>query len=107
MVACSEGIASVVDVKVAGGKQLGQAKLPGGLVDILAYDPALHHLYATTESKLVMLGLSESGDVTQLGATPVPAQTRSVVVDGKGNVYTGDQKSGALLRFKDPFAATE
>ena len=107
MVACSEGLTSVVDVKVPNGKQVGQAKLPGGIVDIIAYDAVLHHLYAATETKLVFLGLSADGAVTQLGTTVLPDQARSAVVDGKGNVYVGDQKGSGLLRYKDPFAATK
>ena len=103
----TEGLASVVDIKVAGGKQVGQAKLPGGLVDILAYDASLNHLYATTETKLVMLGVSADGSVKQLVATSLPDQARSVVADGKGFVYVGDQKGSGLLRFKDTFAASK
>ena len=105
MVACSEGLTSVIDVKAPTGKQVGQAKIPGGLLDIVAYDPVLQHLYATTDTKLVIAALGADGALTPLGTTAIPDQARSVVVDGKGFVYVGDQKGGGLLRFQDPFAA--
>ncbi len=106
IVGCAEGIASVVDITVPGGKRLSQVKLPGTDVDVLAFDPVLGHLYATPGERLAILGLSDHGVIKVIGTTPIPTQARSVVADGKGFVYVGDQKGSGLLRFQDPLPAS-
>jgi hypothetical protein len=105
-VACATGSIVVLDVEHAGAK-LGELPQGAGL-DVLSYDPTLHHLYVqgATSGDLGILGISPSGQPTHLGTVTTAASSTSVT-DESGHVFVGDPENGALVRVRDTFPATE
>lgn len=105
-VACAVGSIVVLDA-AHGGTKLGELNQGAGL-DILSYDPTLHHLYVqgVTSGDLGILGISPSGQPTVLGIVTTAASSTSVT-DGSGHVFVGDPESGELLRVRDTYQATE
>ncbi|MEP6860721.1 MAG: hypothetical protein ABJE66_08890 [Deltaproteobacteria bacterium] len=106
-VGCEEGKATALDV-VNGGKQLGTATTGKG-VDIIAYNPALSHLYVPggDAATLTILGVAAMGSLAVLGTVAVAADSHCVATDDAGHAYVCDPKSGALLVVTDPFPASK
>ena len=106
-VGCDEGKATALDV-AHDGKQLGAADTGTG-VDIIAYNPALAHLYVPggDSATLTILGVAASGKLDVLGSVAVAADSHCVAADDSGHAYVCDPKQGALLVVTDPFPATK
>jgi hypothetical protein len=105
-VACSGGSVVVLDAG-NGGAKLGQIAHGSGL-DILAYAPALHHLYVPGggAAGLGIVGVSVAGTPTLLGTVPAAHGSPEVTADDRGNAWVADQAGGRLLKIKDPYPAT-
>jgi DNA-binding beta-propeller fold protein YncE len=104
-VGCDEGKATALDV-AHDGKLLGTAETGKG-VDIIAYSPALGHLYVPggDSATLTILGVTAAGKLDTLGSVPVAADSHCVAADDAGHAYVCDPKQGALLVVTDPFPA--
>jgi outer membrane protein assembly factor BamB len=105
-VGCDEGKAFALDVS-HDGKQVGSADTGKG-VDIIAYSPALSHLYVPggDSATLTILGVAATGKLAVLGSVAVAADSHCVAADDAGHAYVCDPKQGALLVVTDPFPAT-
>ncbi len=105
-VGCDEGKAVVLDV-IHDGKQLATAATGKG-VDIIAYSPALAHLYVPggDSATLTILGVGPGGKLDVLGSVAVATDSHCVAVDDAGHAYVCDPKHGALLVVTDPYPAT-
>lgn len=106
VVACAEGLATVLDVEHE-GKELGRAKTGEG-VDIIAYDEARAHVYvpAAKSANLTILSLSPKGELAVLGTSPAASGVHSATTDGNGHVFIGDPSGGSLLVIQDEFPAS-
>ena len=106
-VGCEEGKATALDL-AHDGKQVGSADTGKG-VDIIAYDPALAHLYVPggDSATLTILGVAATGKLSVLGHVAVAADSHCAAVDDANHAYVCDPKSGALLVVTDPFSATK
>ena len=104
-VGCAEGGASVLDV-AQGGKVLDHLKAGEG-VDIIAYDPALRHLYVpgARSATLSILGVSTTGKLSLLGTFPTEKGCHGVAAVG-GKAFVPDPGEGRLLVIRDPYAAS-
>ncbi len=105
-VGCEEGRATVLDV-AHGGKRVASVATGKG-VDIIAYAPALAHLYVPggDSATLTIVGVGKTGALTTLGSVAVAADSHCVAADDRGHAYVCDPKHGALLVVTDPFPAT-
>jgi hypothetical protein len=105
-VGCDEGKAIALDVS-HDGKQLGTAATGKG-VDIIAYSPALAHLYVPggDSATLTILGVGPGGKLEVLGSVAAAADSHCVAVDDAGHAYVCDPKRGALLVVTDPYPAS-
>jgi len=106
-VACMDGSIIVLDV-ANGGDKLGELKQGAGL-DILSYDPTLHHLYVqgATSGDLGIIGISAAGEPSLLGVIPTAMGSSTSVTDEHGHVFVGDPAAGALIRIIDTYPKTE
>jgi hypothetical protein len=104
-VACKAGSVVALDVNSA-GKQVGKLKQGSGL-DIISYDPTLHHLYVqgSSSADLGIVAVASTGELTLLGVVPTAASSTSAA-DGHGNVFVGDPENGGLIRVRDTYPAT-
>jgi len=105
-VACMDGTIEVLDAANA-GKKLGEVMHGSGL-DILSYDPNLHHLYVqgAGSSDLGIVGISASGAPSLLGSVPTAASSTSAS-DENGHVFVGDLGAGGLIRVRDTYPKTD
>lgn len=105
-VACAAGSIVVLDA-AHGGAKLGELAQGAGL-DILSYDPGLHHLYVqgATTGDLGIVGISRSGEPALLGVVTTAASSTSAT-DENGHVFVGDPEGGGLIRVRDTYAMTE
>src|SRR5215469_10222979 len=101
-VGCDEGKLSVLSLST--GAQLGQASSGDG-VDIIAYNPQLHHGYLPGEESatLAVIGISSKGEATVLQTVKTARGSHCAAADDRGNVYICDPAAGGLLVLKDPF----
>jgi hypothetical protein len=105
-VGCDEGRATALDV-TRNGKQVGAAETGKG-VDIIAYAPALAHLYVPggDSATLTIVGVGKGGKLDVLGSIAVAVDSHCVAADDAGHAYVCDPKHGALLVVTDPYPAT-
>jgi len=101
-VGCAEGGVSVLDL-AHGGKVLDHLKAGEG-VDIIAYDPALRHLYVpgALSATLSILGVSAAGKLSLLGTFPTEKGCHGVAAVG-GKAFVPDPHGGRLLVMADPY----
>ncbi len=101
-VGCAEGGASVLDV-AHGGKILDHAKAGSG-VDIIAYAPALRHLYVpgARSATLTVFGVSKGGRLTRLGTVPTARGAHGAAA-GAGRVFVPVPSSGRVLVIADTY----
>jgi len=106
LVGCDEGKLSVLNLST--GAQLGQASSGDG-VDIIAYNPQLHHGYLPGEESatLAVIGISSKGEATVLQTVKTARGSHCAAADDRGNVYICDPAAGGLLVLKDPFPQSE
>jgi hypothetical protein len=102
---CSEGAAVVLDVG-RGGARLSKVAAGAG-VDIIAYAPALRHLYLPggKSATMAILGVSAKGQLSVLGTVPTAPGAHCVTADTNGSAYVCDPDRGQLLRYRDPHPA--
>jgi DNA-binding beta-propeller fold protein YncE len=105
LVGCAEGKAVVLDVN--GGKQLGTLERGSG-VDVIAYNPALGHLYlpGAKSGTMATLGVSATGALTLLGEVTTASGAHCVAADDKGDVLVCDPAHGQLLKYVDTHPAS-
>jgi DNA-binding beta-propeller fold protein YncE len=105
-VGCDEGKATALDV-AHDGKLLGSAETGKG-VDIIAYNPALSHLYVPggDSATLTILSVGADGKLGVLGSVATATDSHCVAADDLGHAYVCDPKQGALLVVTDPYAAS-
>jgi hypothetical protein len=106
-VGCDEGKATALDVTHE-GKQVGSAETGKG-VDIIAYNPALAHLYVPggDSATLTIIGVGAGGKLDVLGSVAVAEDSHCVAADDVGHAYVCDPKHGALLVVTDPYPVTK
>jgi len=102
-VGCDEGKAFALDV-AHDGKRVGTADTAKG-VDIIAYNPALAHLYVPggDSATMTILAVDKTGALAVLGTVAVAEDSHCVAVDDTNHAYVCDPKHGALLVVTDPF----
>jgi hypothetical protein len=90
------------------GKQVGSADTGKG-VDIIAYNPALGHLYVPggDSATLSIIAVGAGGKLDVLGSVAVAEDSSCVVADDAGHAYVCDPKHGALLVVTDPFPSVK
>ncbi len=99
-VGCKEGKVVALDLDHA-GKIEASAKVGAG-VDIIAWNPALHHVYAPGAISATMSVLDFSGGALKTVATvPTAAHAHCVATDGKSVAYVCDPGAGALIVYRD------
>ena len=103
-VGCEEGKATALDV-AHDGKQLGTVDTGKG-VDIIAYNPALAHLYVPggDSATLTIIGVDAAGKLAVARHRRRSPRIRTAsTADDSGHAYVCDPKHGALLVVTDPF----
>jgi hypothetical protein len=102
---CAEG--KLVMIDVATGKQLASAQSGSG-VDIIAFAPALRHLYfpGGKSKSMAVFGVSAKGDLALLGTVATAEGAHCVAADASGGAYVCDPRGGQLLKVSDPFPAS-
>ncbi len=99
-VGCKEGKVVALDLDHAGRIE-ASAKVGAG-VDIIAWNPALHHVYAPGAVSATMSVLDFSGGALKTVATvPTAAHAHCVATDGKSVAYVCDPGAGALIVYRD------
>ena len=99
-VGCEEG--KLESLNLADGHRLGEA-VAGSGVDIIAYNPKLHHAYLPGEESATMavIDISSTGTGKVLGTVAVAKGSHCVAVDDRDNAYVCDPQAGQLLMFHD------
>ena len=99
-VGCEEGKLAVLDVK--DGHKLGEASSGSG-VDIIAYDPKLHHAYlpGAESATMAVIGISADGSAKVLRTVAAARGSHCVIADDRDNAYICDPKHGQLLVLHD------
>lgn len=101
-VGCAEG--KVVTLDAADGRRLS-SKAVGRGVDIIAYDPNTHHLFAPAarSASLTILSVGRAGGLSLLGTVPAVPGAHCVTVDAAHRAYVCDPRHGRLLVYRDVF----
>ncbi len=101
-VGCAEGGTSVLDA-AHGGKILDHVKAGSG-VDIIAYSPALRHLYVpgARSATLTVFGVCKSGKLERLGTVPTARGAHGAAA-GAGRVFVPVPSSGKVLVIADRY----
>ena len=99
-VGCKEG--KVVALDTRNGHVIASAPVGAG-VDIIAWNPALRHLYApgATSANMTVLGYDGRAFDT-LARVPTAAHAHCVTTDGRRQAFVCDPGAGALLVYRDP-----
>jgi DNA-binding beta-propeller fold protein YncE len=99
-VGCEEGKLAVLDVK--DGHKLGEASSGAG-VDIIAYNPKLHHAYlpGAESATMALIGISAGGSPKVLGTVAAEKGSHCVTTDDRDNAYICDPAHGRLLVLHD------
>jgi hypothetical protein len=100
-VGCAEGGADVLDL-AHGGAVKDRFRFGAG-VDIVAYNPALRHLYvpASKTGQMAIAGVSDQGKLTLLGTVATAVGAHCAVADDRRQVWVCDPKAGRLLVVRD------
>ena len=103
---CNEGKVVALDVD-HGGKELGSAASGSG-VDVIAYNPALSHVYlpGASSATMAIVAVSPTGQLSVLGALPTSSGAHCVAADDRGGIWVCDPDHGQLLVFRDPYPAS-
>ncbi len=102
--ACSEGKVVALDVD-HDGAVLGSAKTGDG-IDVIAYAPALRHLYvpAARAATLSIVQVSDDGKLSVSGERSIAEGGHCATTDGRGDIWICDPAGGRLLQLHDPTA---
>src|SRR6185436_10264109 len=100
-VGCAEGGADVLDLAHDGAVK-DRFRFGSG-VDIVAYNPALRHLYvpAAKTGQMAVAGVSGEGKLTLLGTVASAQGAHCAVADDHRQVWVCDPKEGRLLVARD------
>ncbi len=99
-VGCKEGKVVALDLDHA-GKIEASAKVGAG-VDLIAWNPTLHHLYAPGAVSATMTVLDfQGGTLKPVATVPTAAHAHCVATDGKSVAYVCDPGAGALIVYRD------
>jgi DNA-binding beta-propeller fold protein YncE len=100
----SNGGVGVVDFA---GDNVAGFEAGGGLA-ILAYAPALHHLYVRGDpgATLDILGACSNGALAKLASVPIPDRGHGAIADDRGHVWVCDSFGGGVIRIADPAPQT-
>ena len=105
-IGCAEGRAAALDL--ARGGALAGVFGRGSGVDIIAYSPALGHLYlpGSKSSTLAVIGVSAKGALGLLAVGVTARGAHCAAADDRGGVWVCDPERGRLLRFEDKLPAS-
>lgn len=100
-VGCDEGKATSLDV-AQDGKLLGSVATAKG-VDIIAFAPALAHLYVPggDDAMLTIVAVGAGGELSVAGSVKAAPDAHCVAADDAGHVYVCDPKQGRVLVIDD------
>ncbi len=100
-VGCAEGSADVLDLAHDGAVK--DSFRFGAGVDIVAWNPALRHLYvpAAKTGQMAIAGVSAEGKLTLLGTVATAQGAHCAVADDHRQVWICDPKAGRLLVARD------
>ncbi len=99
-VGCKEGRVVALDLDHAGRIE-ASAKVGAG-VDIIAWNPVLHHVYAPGAVSATMTVLDfKDGTLKPVATVPTAAHAHCVATDGKAVAYVCDPGAGALIVYRD------
>jgi hypothetical protein len=103
---CREGKATSLDV--TDGHKLGEVWPVDG-IDVIDYDPALHHLYLAgqIDATLAIVGVTTTGEMAVLGTASTAIHAHCVVSAGHGRIFVCDPDEGKLLVRDDPYDAIQ
>jgi DNA-binding beta-propeller fold protein YncE len=106
LVGCAEGALHVLDL--ASGKVVGSASSGDG-VDIIAYNPLLHHAYlpGAKSATMALVGISSTGAASVLATVATAKYAHCVAADDRNNVYVCDPVRGRQLVFHDSYPAAK
>ncbi len=98
---CSEGKVSALDVAHDGQTVSTLSAAPGQ--DVIGYAPALGHVYLAGGRCrcLVIVGLSSTGQLTELARLPAPRGTHCVTADDSRHAWVCDPSAGAVTPVAD------
>lgn len=100
-VGCAEGKVVALDL-VHRGAIISSAPVGKG-VDIIAWNPALRHVYAPGSRVATLSVLGYNGAQLQLLRTlPAAIGSHCVATDGHAKVYVCDPRAGTILVYRDP-----
>ncbi|MCA9679194.1 MAG: hypothetical protein KC464_29460, partial [Myxococcales bacterium] len=96
-VGCAEGQVTVLDVD-HDATTLGHADTDAG-VDIIAYAPALHRIYAPASKTgtLAVLAVGDGGELATVATVALAKGSHCATTDGAGRVWACDPDHGRLL----------
>lgn len=99
-VGCKEGKLEVLNA--SNGHHLGEASSGSG-VDIIAYNPKLHHVYMPAEESgsTAVIAVSSTGSATVVTEVKTAKGGDCVTVDDHDQVYVCDPDNGRYLTFHD------
>jgi hypothetical protein len=100
-VGCAEGAATVLDLDH--GNAVLDHLAHGAGVDIIAYDPAHHHLFLPggRDASLAVLGVSPAGKLSLLATAATAPRCHCVTVDDHRQAWLCDPENGRLLVVED------
>lgn len=101
LVGCKEG--KVVALKPGDhGKRVGHATVGAG-VDIIAWNPALRHVYApgARSATLSVLRMTATGALDRVATAPAAPHAHCVATDGIRHAYVCDPGAGAVIEYTD------
>ena len=113
-VACQAGSIVVLDA-ARGGSKLGEsiwngtpAPAQGWGLDIISYNPMLHHLYVPSSGagNLSILGVPMSGSPNFLDTITTVPGSNEVTADEFGHAWVADSAGGQLLKVSDTYPTT-
>ncbi|HKV97246.1 MAG TPA: hypothetical protein VJR90_07165 [Gammaproteobacteria bacterium] len=100
-VACTEGKVAVLSPGEH-GKVLASAPAGAG-IDIISYNPALHHLYVpgARAATLTIFDVSPAGALEALAVYKTAEHAHCVTDDNHGHVFVCDPRGGDILKIDD------
>jgi DNA-binding beta-propeller fold protein YncE len=106
LVGCEEG--KVVALDASTGAIKGSLQTSVSDVDIIAFNPALRHVYVPGAKSMAIVSLSKAGAFAPLGlVATADDEAHCVVADNHAQAWVCDPKKGRVLVVKDTYPATK
>ncbi len=99
LVACTDG--RVVALDVATGEVRGTLHTPVHDVDIIAFAPALRHVYVPGDGAMTIASVAKDGAMAALATVPTAPGAHCVVADDHAQAWVCDPSHGRLLVVSD------